>query len=376
MVYKRYINRLVFASHTDGLQLLLKTPWNVKMQILRFITLLALNVGVNAIPSPYFPNNTYLPERLIALEEHMLSPSLEAEAVAGGISQVFPGILAKLKDVGAGRIAAMDAGHLSMQVLSQTAAVGLEDPEGCRKANDDVRAASAANPTRFAGFAVLPMSLPNEAAAELNRSVTTLGLKGAMIFNHLKNGTYYDDARFHPVFAMAQNLDVPLYLHPAAPAADIAAKLYAGNYPPPIAGRLGTGAWGWHVDVGLHILRLYSAGIFNLFPRLKLIIGHNGEGLPMFIDRVDSQGLRNDTSFNKVWQTNIWSTTSAFFTMRQFQQLRQVSPVERIMYSVDYPFEETTEGWAFVKELAESRVLTREEMDAFAYGNAEKLLKL
>ncbi|KAF2996825.1 hypothetical protein E8E13_002703 [Curvularia kusanoi] len=240
----------------------------------------------------------------------MLSPSLEAEAIASGIAKVAPDILSKLLDVGAGRLAAMDAGRISVQVLSQPAAVGSEDPEGCRQANDYLRDVIAANPTRFAGFAVLPMAFPDQAAAELNRSVTELGLKGAMIFNHLKNGTYYDGEQFVPVFEMAQELDVPLYLHPAPPATDVAAKLYAGNYSASVAGRIGTGAWGWHVDVGLHVVRLYGAGLFTRFPRLKIIIGHNGEDLPMFIDRIESQGLRNDTAFNMQLLQEFGSSTS------------------------------------------------------------------
>ncbi|RMZ70301.1 Amidohydrolase 2 [Pyrenophora seminiperda CCB06] len=351
------------------------------MQITHLSTLFALALGVNGIPTPPsapFPSkSSYLPKRLLALEEHCVSPSLEAEVVASGVVQrSSPGILDKLKDVGAGRIAAMDAGHLTMQVLSQQSSSGLEDPEGCRAANDAVRSTVNGNPNRFAGFAVLPMSLPEEAAAELNRSVTILGLKGAMIWNHLSDGTYYDALRFDPVFAMAEELDVPLYLHPAAPTTDISSKLFAGNYPAAAVGRLGTNSWGWHVDVGTHILRLYSAGLFDRFPKLKLIIGHNGEGLPMFIDRVDSTGLRNDTTFNRVWSTNIWSTTSAFFTVRQFEQLRQVNPIEKIMYSIDYPFSTNTDGWSFVEKLAQAQVLSKEEMDMFAYKNAEDLLKL
>ncbi|KAH6858916.1 hypothetical protein BKA58DRAFT_50570 [Alternaria rosae] len=348
------------------------------MRITYLSILLTLGIGANGIPTPASSFKPYyLPKRLIALEEHVVSPSLEAEVIAGGVVQRSPpGTLDKLKDVGAGRIAAMDAGHLSMQVLAQQSASGLEDPEGCRAANDAVRSVIVSRPQRFAGFAVLPMSLPEEAAAELNRSVTTLGFKGAMIWNHLKDGTYYDAARFDPVFDMAQTLDVPLYLHPAAPTADIASKLFVGNYPAAVAGKLGVNSWGWHVDVGTHVLRLYSAGLFDRFPELKLIIGHNGEGLPMFIDRIDSTGLRNDTTFDRVWKTNIWSTTSAFFTVRQFEQLRQVSPVDRIMYSVDYPFSTNTDGWAFVEKLAQAQVLSDAEMDMFAWRNAEKLLGL
>ena len=197
------------------------------------------------------------------------------------------GTLDKLEDVGAGRIDAMDAGHLSMQVLAQQSASRLEDIEGCRATNDAVRSVIVSRPTRLAGFAVLPMSLPEEAVAELNRSVITLGFKGAIIWNHLDDGTYYDAACFDPVFAMAQNLDVPLYLHPATLTADIASKLFAGNYPAAVAGKLGVTSWGWYVGVGMHVLRLYSAGLFDRFPKLKLIIGHNSKGLPMYIDRID-----------------------------------------------------------------------------------------
>ena len=270
-------------SKSDPDTLVLCLP---SMHVPHLSTLLVLAICANGIPTPHSSRKScYLSKRLIALEEHIVSPTLEAEAIAGGVVQRNPpGTLDKLKDAGAGRIAAMDAGHLSMQALAQQSASGLEDPEGCRAPNDAVRSVTVSGPIRFAGFAVLPMSLPEEAAAELNRSVTTLGFKGAMIWNDLKDGTYYDAARFDPVFAMAQNLDVPLYLHYATPTADIASKLYVGNYPTARAGKLGVTSWGWHVDVGTHVLCLYGAGLFDRFPKLKLIIGHNGEGLPMLID--------------------------------------------------------------------------------------------
>ncbi|KAH8727635.1 hypothetical protein GQ44DRAFT_748359 [Phaeosphaeriaceae sp. PMI808] len=317
-------------------------------------TLFTLSISASSIPTPpNLPKSYYLPKRLIALEEHVVSPSLEAEVIASGIVQrSAPGTLEKLKDVGAGRIAAMDAGHLSLQVLSQQSASGSDDPEGCRKANDAVRSAIDSNPTRFAGFAVLPMSSPIEAAAELNRSITHLGFKGAMLWNHLKDGTYYDDP--------------------------LAKLLFAGTYDAATAGRLGTNSWGWHVDVGTHVLRLYSAGVFVRFPHLKVILGHNGEDLPMFIDRVDSTGLRNSTTtktttFAHVWRTNVWITTSAFFSVSGYVQVRAVTGMERVMYSVDYPFSSLEDGWGFMERLAESGI-GREEMDGFAFGNAERLL--
>jgi len=197
-----------------------------------------------------------------------------------------------------------------------------------------------------------------------------------MILNHLKDGTYYDAARFDPIFAMTQELDVPLHLHPATPTADIASRLFAGDYPAAVAGKLGVTSLGWDVDIGMHVLHLYGAGLFDRFPKLKFMIEHNGEGLPVFIDRIDSTGLRNDTTFDRVWKKDIWSTTSASSTVRQFEQLRQVGPVERIIYSVDYPFSINTDGWAFEEKLAQAQVLSDAEMDMFAWNNAEKLLKL
>jgi predicted TIM-barrel fold metal-dependent hydrolase len=343
-----------------------------------FLALLTLALEAAASPTPPSPPLTcYLPKRLIALEEHVVSPFLLVEVLTSGVIQrSAPGILEKSQDVGSGRIAAMDAGKLSLTVLSQQSASGLEDVSGCRAANDAVKKAMNANPKRFASFAVLPMADLESAASELERAVKELGFKGAMIWNHLKDGTYYDALRFDPVFAMAQKLDVPIYLHPAAPTAEISKQLFAGNYPASTAGRLGTNSFGWHIDNGLHVLRLYSAGLFDRYPKLKMIIGHNGEDLSMLIDRIDSTGLRNGTTFGKVWNTNIWSTTSAFFTVRVLQQLRQVSPIERIMYSADYPFSSMTDGWEFVEKLAESKVLKDDEMGMFAYKNADRILKL
>ena len=111
------------------------------------------------------------------------------------------------------------------------------------------------------------------------------------MWNNLKGGAYYDAARFEPVFAMAQKLHVPLYQQPAAPTADIASKLFVGNHPAAVAGKLGVTSWGWHVDVGMHVLRLQGAGLFDRFYKLKLIVGHNGKGLPMSIDRIDFDGI-------------------------------------------------------------------------------------
>jgi predicted TIM-barrel fold metal-dependent hydrolase len=274
----------------------------------------------------------------------------------------------------------MNASHISLTVLAQQSGTGFTNASACRLANIAMASLVASNPSRYAGFAVLPMANPAAAIAELRFATQNLSLVGSMIWNHLPNGTYYDGAAYVGFWAEVEALGKPVYLHPVAPSADISRTLFAGNYASSTAGKLGTNSWGWHVDVGTHILRLYAAGTFTRFPKLKLIIGHNGEGLAQFIDRVDSTGLGAEKSanqtFDSVWRTNIWATTSAFFTVRQFEMLRQVMPLERIMFSVDYPFSTFAQGWGFVRELAEKKVLTDREMNGFAFGNARGLLGL
>jgi predicted TIM-barrel fold metal-dependent hydrolase len=128
--------------------------------------------------------------------------------------------------------------------------------------------------------------------------------------------------------------------------------------------------------VGTHILRLYSAGLLGRVPKLKPMIGHDGEGLPMFIDRIDSMGLRNGATFDRAWKTNIWSTTVAFSTVRQSEQLIKGTAVEEIMFPANYPFSTNTDGRTFVEKLAQARLLSDAEMDMFAWRSIKKMLKL
>lgn len=151
----------------------------------------------------------HLTKRLVALEDQVVAPSLEAEVMAIGPTQAYADILEKAEDIGADRLAAMDARHIFMSVLGQNSPSGSEDLDGCRADNGALQFGIEMNPKRFAGFGLLPMALPEQAATELNRTVTYLKLKGAMMWNYLKDGKY-NVARFDPVFAMAQELDVPL----------------------------------------------------------------------------------------------------------------------------------------------------------------------
>ena len=310
---------------------------------------------------------------LIALEEHFDSGEFEInDELHNGLP---PHIAKPLHDIGDNRVKDLDSGGVNLQVISH---IGCDTPvEACRKANDNLAAACRKHPSRFAGFATLPMQDPAAAANELERTITQHGFLGALINNHLEDGTRYDDERFWPVFERAVDLDVPIYIHPSYPGSNISSNYY-GNFSKMSAVMMSTAAWGWHSECGLHILRLFASGLFDRFPKLKIVIGHMGEMLPYMLDRT-IHSTRHWGEFQRdlrtVWNENIWVTTSGLFTLPPFECLLKTSPMDKIMYSVDYPFSTTETGLKFVEEIERSGLLTKEQFEAFCHGNAEKLLK-
>ncbi|KAN0098477.1 amidohydrolase 2 [Hyaloscypha variabilis] len=300
--------------------------------------------------------------------------------------KVFPEWKQNLSDHATKRIADMDSGHISFQVMSHLPGIGSTNPRGCTAANNEMAAAIKQNPTRLGGFAVLPLAYPEEAARELERAVKELGLLGALIDNHLEDMTHYDDERFWTVFAMAENLDFPIYLHPSPPSSEIVQKGFMGNYSMQATFGLSTAAWGWHENVGLHVLKLYAVGLFDRFPCLKILIGHMGEMMPFMLDRIErmpflksgggEEGATLRKSLKAAWDENIWVTTSGMFSLNPMATLLKTTQIERILYSVDYPFENNEHGWKFIEELKRSGVVTQEELEIIVHGNAAKLLKL
>ncbi len=222
-----------------------------------------------------------------------------------------------------------------------------------REANDLLAAAVRAHPDRFAGFATLPTADPHAAADELERATGELGFVGAMVNSTLgSNGAFLDDARFEPLLDRFERLDVPLYLHPAPPSAALHEVLYSG-LPPAAAARLATGAWGWHAEAGLHVLRMIATGVFDRHPGLRLIIGHCGEMLPFMLARIDAM-LRLDTIAMKpseYFARNIWVTTSGLFSIPPVMCTVQVLGVDRVLFSVDYPFGPNAAGRALLDTL-------------------------
>lgn len=201
---------------------------------------------------------------------------------------------------------------------------------------------------------------------------------GALIDNQLDDGQMYDNSKFWPVFEQAEKLDVPIYIHPTYPGGDLQDH-YKGNFPDTTAKMLGTFSWGWHSETGLHILRLFAAGLFDKYPKLKIVIGHMGEFLPYMFERfVKTAHVWGDwkRDLRTVWNENLWITTSGHFALPPFECLVKTFPVDKVLYSVDYPFSTNERGLEFVREIEASGILTDDQLQGFCYRNAERLLKV
>jgi 2,3-dihydroxybenzoate decarboxylase len=227
----------------------------------------------------------------------------------------------------------------------------------------------ARHPTRYAGFATLPMQSPKAAADELTRAVTELGFKGALVNGHTQ-GRYYDDPTFDVVWERFQALGVPLYLHPI-------------DFPTPPASfadhaELKGATWGWGVETGTHALRLLFGGVFDRFPKLKVILGHMGEGLPFQRWRFDSRfgayphGIALQRAPSEYIGTNIVITTSGVCSEAALAGAIAEMGEEAVMFSVDYPYEST----AVAADFIEAASLSDRTRQLVCHGNAERLLKL
>lgn len=310
---------------------------------------------------------------LITLEEHFISDKINAarERYAGFPASILP----KLQSLGELRIKDMDSGSVNLQIISH-GPINATAKE-CRESNDQLAGACRDHSKRLAGFAMLPMSDPDAAAAELQRGVKDLDFVGALINNHI-DGTFYDDEKYWRVFEKAVELDVPIYLHPTF-ASDEMLQHYRGNFSEQTAFSLSVAAWGWHTETGLHILRLFASGLFDKLPTLKIIIGHMGEMLPFALDRILPMSKlwgERQRDLKTVWDENIWITTAGYFSLAPMSCLLRMSKIDKILYSVDYPFATNEKGLAFVEELQKSNLVDDEQLDLICFKNAENLLRV
>src|ERR1700722_6310985 len=314
--------------------------------------------------------------RTIALEEHFITESFVRATGAPRFAALQP----KLLDLGAGRIADMDEAGIDLQVLS-LASMGFDALDAAtatalaRDVNDELADAVRAHPTRLAGFAMVSLKDAKAAASELDRCITRLGFPGALV-DGTTGGLFLDDPAFLPFWEAAAHLNVPVYLHPAPPPEPVRQAYFSG-LPGDLGFFLSIAGWGWHAETGLHTLRLIVSGLFDRFPSLQLIIGHMGEGVPYALAR-SSPGLSHLARLRQpvadYFKSNIHITTSGYFSQPPLRCALEVVGLDRLLFSVDYPFSPNTRGRAFLDSL--TGLLTQEQVAKLIHGNAEALLGL
>ena len=320
--------------------------------------------------------------KLIAIEEHFLTAEIRAAWAASAVGQEGTAgfdrgeIEERLDDLGEGRIALMDESGVDVQVLSVTTpALHNLDPELsvtlARHTNDLVAATIANHPTRFQGFATLPTAAPAEAVHELERSVQRLGLVGAMLCGRTRDKNL-DHPDFRPMFGTAANLGIPIFVHPQIPQRAVREVYYSG-FGDLIDTAFATFAVGWHYEAGIQFIRLMLAGVFDECPDLKIILGHWGEVILFYLERLSS--LTRVAKLQKpvadYIRQNLYTTSSGMWSQSYLQRTLELVGPERILFSTDYPYQYRPGGGArsFLREAA----LSPAEKELFAHGNWERL---
>jgi uncharacterized protein len=322
--------------------------------------------------------------RVITVEEHFATPAFfegtghEMAVLARNSDPRAAKILPLLYDVGAGRVALMDAAGIDMQVMSLTSP-GVEQLNAAeaiahsRETNDQLAEAIKKYPQRLGGFAAVPTAAPDKAAQELERRVREQKFAGAIVNGH-HQGRYLDDQFFWPILECAETLGVPIYLHPTRPPHAVIEASF-GGLPPIVTYAFSGPGWGWHVETAVHVIRIILGGVFDRFPKLQIAIGHLGEGLTGMFQRLDVMapamtGLKRPIT--AYLRENLHYSFSGFNYTATFLNLLLEVGVERIVFSVDHPYQSMPLARAFLDQLPVGAA----DKERIAHGNAEKLLKI
>ncbi|HAO6187341.1 TPA: amidohydrolase [Listeria monocytogenes] len=331
--------------------------------------------------------------KIITIEEHFESEVItnEINKVTGNLvsGQVSPEMFqymqkelpsaAEMQDTEK-RLAFMDQHGIDIQVLSY----GNSSPQNldpkisvalCKRANDELAKVIQQNPTRFAGFAVLPVGSPEDAAIELKRAVEELGFKGALVKGQFEN-KYFDNRFYYPIFEMAEKLDVRISFHPSFIPEAITEQYFSSDaWSDVVTGVFSSAGFGWHMDVGIQVVRMILSGIFDKLPNLKIITGHLGEMVPMFLNRMDNTLGHWTTLERKIsdyYRTNVYVTPSGLLYQNEWKFLLNELDENHLIYALDYPFVKPENAGTFLDTLD----LTDEVKAKIAHENAEKLLHL
>ena len=265
---------------------------------------------------------------------------------------------------------------VDVQVLSLTTP-GLHDLPAeqavdlQRASNDLIAATVCSQPDRFQGFATLATPAPRQAARELERAVTELGLNGAMLFGRTGDRNL-DHADFWPILEMAASLHAPLYIHPQTPPLNVRAAYYDG-FGAEVSGALATHGIGWHYEAGIQLLRLILAGVFDRLPDLQIIVGHWGEVVLFYLDRIDqlAAAATLQRKPSEYVRSNVLITPGGIFSQRYLRWTIEVVGADRILFATDYPFVPVKPGGA--RRFLDEANLSLTEREGIASGNWDRI---
>lgn len=287
-----------------------------------------------------------------------------------------------LTDLGEGRLRRMDEDGIDMQVLSLSfpgvEMFGSEGTAIAKTINDELSHTVRRYPARLSGFATIAPQEPEAAAMELERAVMKLGLKGAVVNGHIQ-GEYLDDPKYWVIFEVAEKLDVPIYIHPKMPPPDMIKPYLA--YP-----GLASAMLGFSAEASLHAMRLILSGVFDKYPKLKIILGHLGEAIPFWLWRIDSRWMEEkmadpssatyykdfQKSPSQCFRENFYVTLSGMYWETVLQFVCTALGSDKIMFATDYPYESSKQAVQFM----ESVQINQDDKEKICYLNAEKILRL
>lgn len=333
---------------------------------------------------PQAPKNSDLepPFKLIGIEEHYLTERLRDAWNAIGLAATDPSVALhsgeverRLLDLADERLALMDETGLDVQVLSLTTPalhdLGKDGDDLARRANDAVAATIARRPDRFQALAALPVGAPEAATRELERCVRTLGFKGTMLCGRVGDRNL-DHPDLAPIFEAASALGVPILLHPRTPAMAVRSTYYSG-FTPEVDAAFAMYGLGWHYDAGIQFVRLMLSGVFDRLPGLQVILGHWGEVVLFYIERLAAMdrvsGL--DRPIATYLRRNLYVTASGMFSPAYLKRAVTIVGMDRLLFSTDYPYQYRPGNDA--RRFLAGCGLDEAEKQAFAHGNWQRL---
>ena len=316
--------------------------------------------------------------KLIGIEEHYLTADVHDAWDAIGLAATDPSIAVHSGEVGRRlleladeRLALMDETGLDVQVLSLTTPalhdLGPDSVDLARRANDAMAEAIARRPDRFQALATLPVAMPDEAALELERCVRTLGFKGTMLCGRAGDRNL-DHPDLFPIFRSAAALEAPVLLHPRTPTMAVRSAYYSG-FTPEVDDALAMYGLGWHYDAGIQFIRLVLAGTFDRLPGLQVILGHWGEVVLFYAERLSALDRVSELEqpVGTYLRRNLYVTASGMFLPGYLARTAAIVGVDRLLFSTDYPYQYRPDGDArrFLMECG----LGEADKAAFAHGN-------